>query len=145
LILFSIAERLFLLNSFPALTIIKKVKRNPTPQVQNACILKGRRRREASSQDIFTRAARSRGTSSLLEGCGEDLGRQVEVLAQVLNTGIGQSVVVVLPRELGLDVLLRVQGLKSLDDLQVGDIQLVVLGSIEVLLGNQDAVCSIQS
>lgn len=65
----------------------------------------------------------------------------MEVLAQVLNTGIGQSVVVVLPRELGLDILLRVQGLKSLDDLQVGDIQLVVLRSIEVLLGNQDAVC----
>lgn len=64
----------------------------------------------------------------------------MEVLAQVLDTGISQGVVVVLPRELGLDELLRVQGLKSLDDLQVGDINLIVLGGVEVLLGDQDAI-----
>ncbi len=64
----------------------------------------------------------------------------MEVLAQVLNTGISQGVVVVLPRELGLDELLRVQGLESLDDLQVRDIDLVVLRGVEILLGNQDAV-----
>lgn len=64
----------------------------------------------------------------------------MEVLAQVLDTGISQGVVVVLPRELGLDELLRVQGLESLDDLQVGDIDLVMLGGVEVLLGNQDTV-----
>ena len=64
----------------------------------------------------------------------------MEVLAEVLDTGISQGVVVVLPRELGLDELLRVQGLESLDDLQVRDIDLVVLGGVEVLLGNQDTV-----
>lgn len=64
----------------------------------------------------------------------------MEVLTQVLNTGIGQGVVVVLPRELGLDELLGVQGLESLDDLQVGDIDLIVLGGVEVLLGDQDTI-----
>jgi len=65
----------------------------------------------------------------------------VEVLAQVLNTLIGQGVVVVLPRELGLDELLGVQGLESLDDLEVRDIDLIVLGGVEVLLGDQDTIC----
>lgn len=91
----------------------------------------------------FTSTAGSRGAGGLLEGGGEDLRGQVEVLAEVLDTGISQGVVVVLPRELGLDELLRVQGLKSLDDLQVGDIDLIVLGGVEVLLGDQNTVCCV--
>jgi hypothetical protein len=89
----------------------------------------------------LTSTAGGTGADGLLEGGGEDLRGQVEVLAQVLDTLIGQGVVVVLPRELGLDILLGVQGLESLDDLQVGDIDLIVLGGVEVLLGDQDTIC----
>jgi hypothetical protein len=91
-------------------------------------------------QIVLTSTAGGTGADGLLEGGGEDLRGQVKVLTQVLNTLIGQGVVVVLPRELGLDVLLGVQGLESLDDLQVGDINLVVLGGVEVLLGDQDTI-----
>jgi hypothetical protein len=52
-------------------------------------------------------------------GGGHDLGGKVQPLAQVLETLGSQGVVVVLPREAGLEVAARGQGLAGLDDLVV--------------------------
>lgn len=48
--------------------------------------------------------------------------------------------VVVLPRELGGEVALGGQGLARLDDLEVGDIELGVLGSVVILLGDENTL-----
>jgi hypothetical protein len=45
------------------------------------------------------------------------------------------------PAELGLDEALGSQGLSSLDDLEVGDVELDMLGRIEVLLSDKHALC----
>lgn len=50
-------------------------------------------------------------------GGGDNLGGEVEPLAEVVKTLGGEDVVVVLPRELGLDEAAGVQRLASLDDL----------------------------
>lgn len=57
------------------------------------------------------------GAGSLDVGGGNDLGGEVEPLAEVGKTLLSQSVVVVLPRELGLDESLGGERLASLDDL----------------------------
>lgn len=48
--------------------------------------------------------------------------------------------VVVLPREVGGEETPRGQRLASLDDEQVLDIEVLVLGSVEVLLGDEDTL-----
>lgn len=58
-------------------------------------------------------------------GSGDDLSGEVEPLAEVVETLGGEGVVVVLPRELGLDVAARGQRLASLDDIKVADAGLV--------------------
>lgn len=58
------------------------------------------------------------GTLLLDVGGGDNLGGEVEPLAEVVKTLGGEDVVVVLPRELGLDVAAGVQRLASLDDLE---------------------------
>ena len=85
-----------------------------------------------------------------------------EPLAEVAEALLGEGVVVVLPRELGLDVAARGQGLASLDDLyfdmsagvlsyggvligggtdeKVLGVNLLVLGEVEVLLGHEDTL-----
>jgi hypothetical protein len=50
-------------------------------------------------------------------GLGNDLGWEVEPLAEVVEALWGEGVVVPLPRELGLEVAARGQGLAGLDDL----------------------------
>lgn len=65
------------------------------------------------------------GTLRLDVGGGDDLGGEVEPLAEVVETLGGEGVVVVLPRELGLDVAARGQRLASLDDIEVADTGLV--------------------
>lgn len=50
-------------------------------------------------------------------GSRDDLGREVQPLAQVVETLGGQSVVVVLPRKLGLEVAAGGEGLAGFDDL----------------------------
>jgi len=55
----------------------------------------------------------------------------------VLDAIIGQVPVVVSPGEALLDVLLGLKALHELDDLEVGHIDLRVLGGIEILLGVQ--------
>lgn len=53
-------------------------------------------------------------------GLGDDLGREVEPLAEVVKTLGGEGVVVPLPGELGLEVATGGQGLASLNDLLEG-------------------------
>ena len=75
-------------------------------------------------------------------GLGNDLGREVEPFAEVVETLRGEGVVVVEPRELGLDVASRVQGLHRLDDLEVGDLgEVRVRRKVEVLLSNENSLC----
>jgi hypothetical protein len=71
---------------------------------------------------------------------GNDLDGEVEVLAQVLDTTVSQVVVVVLPGETDRDKTTGLQRLESLDDVQVRDIDVTVLGSVEVLLSNKDTL-----
>jgi hypothetical protein len=86
----------------------------------------------------------------------------VEPLAEVVETLGGEGVVVVLPREAGLEVAARGQGLAcrgirtrahrraraqwkglltSLDDVKVLGVDVAVLGKVEVLLSDENALC----
>lgn len=82
--------------------------------------------------------AGSFGGGGLQSGQGQDAFGDVEFLSQEVDTFVGQGVVVVLPRELGLDEALRGQRLQRLDDIQVAGVDFFVLGLVEVLLGNND-------
>lgn len=73
-------------------------------------------------------------------GSRHDLGGQVKPLSEVVETLGGQGVVVPLPRELSLDVAAAGQGLQSLDDIQVLNIELGVLREVVVLGGDEDAL-----
>jgi hypothetical protein len=65
----------------------------------------------------------------------------VEELAEVGETLVGEGVVVVLPRELGLDEALGSEGLHRLDDLEVTDGGDVRVGrAVEVLGRDEDTV-----
>jgi hypothetical protein len=68
---------------------------------------------------VTTEHAARRGVRALLldVGLGNDLGREVKPLAEVVKTLGGEGVVVPLPRELGLEVATGSQRLASLDDL----------------------------
>lgn len=66
-------------------------------------------------------------------GSRDNLSREVKPFAEVVETLGGQSVVVPLPRELGLDIAARVEGLESLDDEEVLGVDIGVLGEVEVL------------
>ena len=79
------------------------------------------------------------GASRALVGSGDNLGREVEVLAEVLNTLVGEGVEVPLPRELGMDITTRGERLESLDNLKVGDLELRVL-NVEVLGGDHNTL-----
>lgn len=77
----------------------------------------------------------------LLNVCrGDDLGGEVKPLPEVVNTLGGQGVVVVLPRESGLDIATGVEGLAGLDDEKVLGIDVVVLGKVVVLLRDEDTL-----
>ena len=73
-------------------------------------------------------------------GSGNDLSGEVKPFAEVVETLGGQGVVVVLPRELGLDIAARVERLQSLDNEQVLGVDIGVLGKVEVLLGDEDTL-----
>lgn len=53
----------------------------------------------------------------------------------------GEGVVVVLPRELGLDVAAGVEGLAGLDHVEVLGVNFAVLGKVEVLLSHEHTLC----
>jgi hypothetical protein len=83
-------------------------------------------------------AARGGVRTLLLDvGSGNNLGGKVEPLAEVVKTLGGEGVVVVLPRELGLDKAAGVQGLAGLDHVEVLGVNVAMLGKVEVLLGHE--------
>jgi hypothetical protein len=57
----------------------------------------------------------------------------------------GEGVVVVLPGELGLDIATGVEGLQSLDHVEVLGVNVAVLGKVEVLLGHEHTLCTSKS
>lgn len=74
-------------------------------------------------------------------GLRNNLRGEVEELSEVGKTLLGEGVVVPLPRELSLDVALGVEGLHSLDNLEVSDSREVrVRGAVEVLGGNENTL-----
>lgn len=73
-------------------------------------------------------------------GGRNDLSGEVEPFAEVIETLGGQGVVVVLPRELGLDIAAGGERLASLDNEQVLGVDIGVLGEVEVLLGDEDTL-----
>lgn len=73
-------------------------------------------------------------------GSGNDLSGEVKPFAEVVETLGGQGVVVVLPRELGLDIAARVERLQSLDNEKVLGVDIRVLGKVEVLLGDENTL-----
>jgi hypothetical protein len=64
----------------------------------------------------------------------------VKVFTEIIDTLIGEGIVVPLPRELGLDKTLGGQGLHGLDNLEVRNIKFGVLGKVIVLGGAQGTV-----
>lgn len=73
-------------------------------------------------------------------GGRNNLGGEVKPFAEVVETLGGQGVVVVLPRELSLDIAAGSQRLASLDDKEVLGVDVGVLGQVEVLRGNEDTL-----
>ena len=62
--------------------------------------------------------------------------------SEVFDTFRSDGVVVVLPRELGLDETLRCQTLEGFDDFEIWNVEIFVFWEIEVLFGNQYTLCS---
>ena len=83
-------------------------------------------------------SSRRRVRALLLDvGLRHELGRQVEPLAQIVETLGGEGVVVPLPAELGLEETTRGKRLARLDHEEVLGVNVVVLGLVEVLLRNE--------
>ncbi len=80
------------------------------------------------------------GASGLLVGGGNDTVGETQPVSKVLNTRVGESVVVVLPRESGLNEALGGQRLKSLDDVKVSGVNFLVDSLVVVLLGNNNTL-----
>lgn len=59
---------------------------------------------------------------------------------EIVNALVGKSVVIVLPRKLGLDEALGGQRLHSLDDLEVGNVNVGMLRGVKVLGSDQCTV-----
>lgn len=79
--------------------------------------------------------------SLLLDVGGRDnLSGQMEPLAEVVETLGGQGVVVVLPRELSLDIAAGGKRLARLDDKEVLGVDVGVLREVKVLLGHEDTL-----
>jgi hypothetical protein len=105
---------------------------------------------ESSWRTIATLAVdtrgRTRGDSRLLPCAGDNLLSQVKVLTEEDDTLVGEVPVIPLPAEGLLYIAARLERLQQLDDVQVGDIgQSVVLGRKEILLGNKDAIYTIEA
>ena len=61
-------------------------------------------------------------------------------LSEVGETFVSQSVVVVLPRELSLDIATGRKRLAGLDDIEVFGVNIVVLWEIVILLRNENTL-----
>lgn len=64
----------------------------------------------------------------------------MQIFLQIFNTFVRQGIIIVLPRELGLDVAARGERLHGFDDLEVGYFHVGVVSSIVVLLGDKDTI-----
>jgi hypothetical protein len=97
---------------------------------------------KVAAGSVLTRATATLGSLSddLLVSLGNHTRGKVQPLTEVLNTLVSQRVVVVLPRELSLDVASRGQRLHSLDDVKVLGVNILMLGLVEVLLGDNNTL-----
>ena len=80
------------------------------------------------------------GSLLLDVGSRNDLSGKVEPFTEVIETLRGESVVVVLPRELGLDVAAGGERLACLDNVEVLGVNVVVLWKVVVLLCDEDTL-----
>jgi hypothetical protein len=83
---------------------------------------------------------RSMGSLLLDVGSRNDLSGKVKPFAEVVETLGSESVVVVLPRELSLDVAAGSKRLAGLDNVEVLRVNVVVLWEVVVLLCNKDTL-----
>jgi hypothetical protein len=70
----------------------------------------------------------------------DDLGRKVKPFSEIVETLGGESVVIVLPRELSLDIATGSQRLAGLDNEEVLGVDIIVLWEVVVLLCDEDAL-----
>lgn len=100
---------------------------------------------EVAARSVLTGATATHGEGPglLLVSLRDNTRGKVKPLAEVLNTLVGEGVVVVLPRELGLDVASRGQRLHGLDDVEVLGVDVLMLRLVEVLLGDKNALCEL--
>lgn len=82
----------------------------------------------------------SRGWSTLQSGDWQDTLWNVQLGSEEVHTLVSQGVVVVLPRELGLDVTLGGQRLQGLDHVQVSGVNFLVLWLVKVLLSDDNTL-----
>jgi len=80
------------------------------------------------------------GLDRLLVCRGNNLGGEVEFLAEVVEACGSQRVVVECPGELRLDVALGRQRLHGLDNLEVGHGKVLMFGEVVVLLRDENAL-----
>ena len=59
---------------------------------------------------------------------------------EIVNTLISEGIVVPLPRELGLDKTLGGQRLHDLDDFEVRDVEIGVLGKVVILRSDKGTI-----
>ena len=80
------------------------------------------------------------GSLLLDVGGRDDLSGKMEPFTEVVETLWGESVVVVLPGELSLDIAAGGERLAGLDDVEVLGVNVVVLGEVVVLLCDEDTL-----
>jgi len=78
--------------------------------------------------------------SSLFVGCRDNFSREVQPFTEVLDTLGCDGVVVVLPRELGLDETLGCQTLEGFDDFEIWNVEIFMFQEVVILLSNQYAL-----
>ena len=79
------------------------------------------------------------GLGGFFEGSGDGISGDVEVFTEVVDTLVGEFVVVPLPVELHVDVASRMEGLHQLDNMEVGNFNQGILDG-EVLGGNHNTL-----
>jgi len=91
---------------------------------------------------LTTHHATRRSVRSLLLDVrsGDNLGGKVEPFAEVVETFRCESIVVILPRELGLDIATGSEGLAGLDDVEILGVDVVVLWEVVVLLCDEHSL-----
>lgn len=80
------------------------------------------------------------GSLLLDVGGRDDLGGKVKPLAEVVETLRRQGIIIILPRETSLDIAAGVERLAGLDDEEVLGVDIGVLGEVEVLRGDENAL-----